>query len=118
VDGAHVSDVRAAAPERLAYGRLRYPGRDSQILSQAQDAQTGADGKNREMLGTIPVSRVLVFVAEFGCEDDVGERSDFRFPISDFRFPIYDLRLIISNFRLEIPDPGPIPENRDLTTET
>jgi hypothetical protein len=63
------------------------------------------------MLGTIPVSRVLVFVAEFGCEDDVGERSDFRFPISD-------LRLIISNFRLEIPDPGPIPENRDLTTET
>ena len=93
MDGAHVSDVRAAAPERLAYGRLRYPGRDSQILSQAQDAQTGADGKNREMLGTIPVSRVLVFVAEFGCEDDVGEGT-----IYDLRFTIYDLQFTILDF--------------------
>ena len=53
LDGAHVFDVLAAASQCVAYGRLRYPGRDSQTLSQTQDAQTGADGENREMLGTV-----------------------------------------------------------------
>ena len=37
------------------------------------------------MLGAVSVGRVLVFVAEFGCEDDVEE-----FPISNFQFAILD----------------------------
>ena len=91
MDGAHVSDVRAAASQCATDGRLRYPGRDSKTLSQTKNAQTGANGKDREMLGAVPVGRVLVFVAELGCEDDVGE-----FTIYDFQFPICDfgLRLI------------------------
>ena len=59
------------APGRAAHRRLRRAGRDEKVLSEAQVAQTKRYGKNCPGMVALSQRRLLVFVAEFGYQDDV-----------------------------------------------
>src|SRR6185312_7878691 len=71
LDGAYVPYVHAAASERAAHRRLRHPGSNQETLQEAQNAQAGADGEDREGVGAIPQRSLLVSVAESGYQDNV-----------------------------------------------
>ncbi len=74
LDRAYVPHVRAAASKCAASGRFRRAYGDEEVLQEAQAAQAGSDGEDRESMGAESLRRVLVFVEESRRENDVRHR--------------------------------------------
>src|SRR5439155_259101 len=63
-----------AASECAAHRRFRRAYGNEEVLQEAQAAQAGSDGEDRESVGAVSLRRVLVFVEESRRENDVRHR--------------------------------------------